>query len=93
MQAVRGVLTVLIVPHNMANSESMVAILRSKHQVFSHTSCVFQIKIISQSIEAHFVITEKSLKGALYGIEPSTRNGKIWPTRERQHRQYLKISC
>ena len=22
------------------------------------------------------------LKGALYGIEPSTRNDKIWPTRE-----------
>ena len=22
------------------------------------------------------------LKGALYGIEPSTRNGQIWPTRE-----------
>ena len=33
------------------------------------------------------------LKGALYGIEPSTRNGNIWPTRERQQRQYLKISC
>ena len=33
------------------------------------------------------------IKGALYGIEPSTRNRKIWPTRERQHRQYLKISC
>ena len=30
------------------------------------------------------------IKGALYGIELSTRNGKIWPTRERQHRQYLK---
>ena len=33
------------------------------------------------------------IKGALYGIELSTRNSKIWPTRERQHRQYLKISC
>ena len=32
-------------------------------------------------------------KEALYGIEPSTRNGKIWSTRKRQHRQYLKISC
>ena len=33
------------------------------------------------------------IKGALYGIELSTQNGNIWPTRERQHRQYLKISC
>ena len=26
-------------------------------------------------------------------FEPSTRNGNIWPTRKRQHHQYLKISC
>ena len=25
---------------------------------------------------------ESLFKGALYGIEPSTCNGKIWPTRE-----------
>ena len=41
----------------------------------------------------HLEVRVKVFKGALYGIEPSTRNGKIWPTRERQHRQYLKISC
>ena len=28
------------------------------------------------------MICEKLLKEALYGIEPSTRNSKIWPTRE-----------
>ena len=28
------------------------------------------------------VLVEFIFKGALYGIEPSTRKGKIWPTRE-----------
>ena len=44
-------------------------------------------------LEFHLMLTRVSIKEALYGIEPSMRNGKIWPTRERQHRQYLKISC
>ena len=34
-----------------------------------------------------------TFKRTLYAIEPSTRNGKIWPTCERQHHQYVKISC
>ena len=38
-------------------------------------------------------IPDICFKGAMYGIEPFRRNGKIWSTRERQHRQYLKISC
>jgi len=37
-------LAVLFVPHNMANSQNSVALLRSKHRVFSNTSCVFKIK-------------------------------------------------
>ena len=32
-------LAVVFVPHNMANSESMVALLRSKHHVFSNIFC------------------------------------------------------
>ena len=34
-------LAVLVVPHNMGNSESTVALLRSKHRIFSNTSCVY----------------------------------------------------
>ena len=41
----------------MANSESTVVLLRSKHRVFSNT-----LKRISQSIGAHFVIAKKSLR-------------------------------
>ena len=34
------------------------------------------------------------LKGHCMGLNLApTRNGKIWPTHKRQHRQYLKISC
>ena len=29
-----------------------------------------------------FLFPLKRIKGALYGTEPSTRNGNIWPTRE-----------
>ena len=39
------ILAVLFVPHNMANSESAVELLRSKHRVFSNISCVFKIKM------------------------------------------------
>ena len=37
------------------------------------------LKIKSGHLETLHLIL---LKGALYGIEPSTRNSKIWPTRE-----------
>ena len=35
----------LAVPNNMANGECTVALLRSKHRIFSNTSCVFKNKI------------------------------------------------
>ena len=56
-------LAVLFVPHNMANSESTVALLRSKHRVFSNTSCVFKIKKYFTIDRGSFCYGKKSLRG------------------------------
>ena len=54
----------------------------------------FLMLLILLRLKVHLLLRQSQrLKGALYGIETSTRNNKIWPTRERQHRQYLKITC
>ena len=52
-------LAVLFVPHNMANSESTVALLRSKHHVFSNISCVFKRKMDFTIDRGSFVIANK----------------------------------
>ena len=39
--------------------------------------CLLQVHIFTFYLYFKYIF-----KGALYGIEPSTRNGKIWPTRE-----------
>ena len=54
-------MAVLFVPHNMANSESTVALLRSKHiiNVFSNISCVFKIKMDFTIDRGSFVMANK----------------------------------
>ena len=53
-------------------------------QVADHCHC--QVEPVSKLTHCHFQVeplsTLSHVKGALYGIEPSTHNGKIWPTRE-----------
>ena len=56
-------------------------------------SYVVIMSVHNPALKTVFLWHLRVVKGTLYGIEPSTRNGNIWPTRERQHRQYLKISC
>ena len=46
----------------MANSESTVALLRSKHRVFLNTSYIFKIKMDFTIERAQFVIAKKSLR-------------------------------
>ena len=62
----------------------------------SYLNVILEQGISVISILLAFSISERNtppFKGALYGIEPSTRNSNIWPTREEAALSVPKISC
>ena len=57
------ILAVLFVPNNMANGECTVALLKSKHRVFSNTSCVFKNKTDLIIDRGSFYCRKRSFRG------------------------------